>query len=101
MRVFLVLLLVSACGHSSDSPSAGSAAPKPAVTCPPGSADKDGTCVAVVTPERIAAVTAQQSRIDELGVVLDNIAAVTAPIELLDGIRQLPQWQQLAATSTK
>jgi hypothetical protein len=110
-RILLGLVVVGlvACGNKKEPTGAAGSGdpnatkpvePKP-VSCPPGNAVKDGACVVVVTPEKIAAVAQQQSRLDELAALLDKIDAVTAPIELLDGIRQLDQWKQLAATSDK
>jgi hypothetical protein len=101
-------LLVSgaACSGKTDHPgSAGSGevkAPPPVpATCPPGSVVKDGACVVVVTPEKIAAVAKQQSRLDDLAKLLDQIDTVGAPIEVFNGMRQLEQWKALAKTSDK
>jgi hypothetical protein len=104
--VAITLGLVAACGSKRDDSSArgaGEAKSVPAapVTCPAGNVVKDGACVVVVTAEKIQAVTAQQSRIDELARLLDQIDTVAAPIEVFDGIRQLDQWQALKAKSVK
>lgn len=69
--------------------------------CPPGGVVKDGACVVVVTPETIAAVARQQSRLDDLARLLDQIDTIGAPIEVFNGMRQLEQWQALAKTSDK
>src|SRR4029078_4735123 len=76
------------------------AAPGPA-TCPPGSVVKDGACTVVVTPEKITAVTQQQSRLDALATYLDQIDTVAAPSELFTGLRQLEPWQTLKARSAR
>ena len=98
---------VAACGNKPE-PAGGKgsgdgSAPAPAgpTKCPPGNAVKDGACVVVVTPENIAAVTQQQSRLDELAKLLDQVDTVSAPIELFDGIRQLEPWQALKAKSAR
>lgn len=99
----VAVLAISGCGTKKEGGGNGSAAPKTAepVTCPPGNVVQDGACVVVVTPEKIAVVVEQQSRIDELGKLLDQVEVVAAPIELLDGFRQLPQWTALAEKSAK
>ena len=51
------------------------------------------------TPETIAAVTREQSRLDELAKLFDQIDTVGAPIELFDGIRQLEPWQALSGAA--
>jgi uncharacterized protein YjbJ (UPF0337 family) len=71
------------------------------VSCPPGNAVKDGACVPVVTPEKVAAIGEQQSRLDELAKILDTADSVGAPIELLDGFRQLDAWKQLLKSNPK
>jgi hypothetical protein len=60
---------------------------------------KDGACVVVMTPEKIAAVAGQQSRLDDLGKLLDRADAVGAPLELFGSIRQLEPWKKLRASS--
>lgn len=97
-------LLATACGHketASADKKTDDVKPAPALKCPPGNAVKDGACIAVTTPEQIAAVGAQQNRLDELAKYLDQIDTVAAPIELLDGFRQLDQWKALKAKSEK
>jgi uncharacterized phage infection (PIP) family protein YhgE len=108
MKTALWVVLVAcafacACGGNKDSGSADKAPPAPAtVTCPAGSLpDATGTCVVVVTQPKIDAVAAQETRIDDLGKLLDKVDTLGAPIELLDGIRQLDQWKKLAAASDK
>ena len=115
MRTILVTLVLSlalvACGgkkkedDGSGGGTGGSAAkvvepPKPA-SCPAGHVAQGGTCIPAVTPEKVAVVQQQQSRIDELAKLLDQVELVAAPVELLDGFRQLPQWKQLAEKSDK
>jgi hypothetical protein len=71
----------------------------PAMACPPGNVVKDGACVVVVTAEKVQVVVQQQSRLDELSKLLDNVEVVAGPIELLNAFRQLPEWKSLSATS--
>ena len=79
----------------------GGGAPAAAKPCPAGQVDSGGTCVVVVTPDKIAQVAQQQSRIDDLAKLLDQVTVVEAPIDILDGMRQLDQWKMLAATNDK
>jgi hypothetical protein len=107
MRTRLVTLLavlaLASCNKKDDKPPP-SETTKPVdtpTTCPPGNAVRDGKCIPVVTPEKVAAVAQQQSRLDDLAKILDKVDSVTAPIELLDGLRQQDAWKQLAAKSDK
>jgi hypothetical protein len=102
-----IAALLHACGNKADSAGSGAAgsstaaaSPGPA-SCPAGSVVKDGACTVVVTPEKIAAVTQQQSRLDALATLLDQVDTIGAPIELFDGIRQLEPWQTLKARSAR
>ncbi|TMQ09275.1 MAG: hypothetical protein E6J91_30615 [Deltaproteobacteria bacterium] len=88
IAALVMALGLSACGNKRDAGAAGSAI-------------KDGACVAVVTPAKIQVVAAQQSRIEELGKLLDQVDTIGAPIELFDGIRQLDQWKALKARSAR
>ncbi len=106
MRFAIALsLLVCACGHKTESAGtgsgSGSAVVAGPVTCPPGNVVKDGACIVVVTPEKVLAVQTQKSRLDDLATVLDKLDTLSAPIELLQGLRQTPQWKSIAATSSK
>ncbi|MGN6107441.1 MAG: hypothetical protein ACTHU0_20190 [Kofleriaceae bacterium] len=115
MRKFLVvatLLATGACGskNNDDRPAgtaSGSAAPGSATkpvdppSCPPGNAIQDGACVVVVTPEKVAAIGQQKTRLDELAQLLDKVELAAAPIELMNGLRQLDQWKALSAGSEK
>ncbi|HEY0251481.1 MAG TPA: hypothetical protein VGC41_08130 [Kofleriaceae bacterium] len=104
MRMVLVLLLALGCGSKKDPGGAGSgsaAAPPAPASCPAGNVVTDGKCVPVVTPATITAVQAQKSRLDELATFLGNVDQLAAPLELLNGFRQLPEWKQLAAKSDK
>lgn len=109
ISVVIALLALAACGKQDSGAGgkqgsgAGSGAAKPVdpVTCPPGNAVKDGACVAVVTPEKVAVVAQQQSRIDELVTLLDKVDAVGAPIELMNGLRQLDQWKAYVAKNER
>jgi len=69
--------------------------------CPPGNAIKDRACVAVVTLQKIAVVAQQQTRLDDLARLLDQVDTAGAPIELFGGIRQLEPWKALKASSEK
>jgi hypothetical protein len=81
--------------------SAGKQEPVPPASCPPGNVVKDGACVVVVTPEKVAVVAQQQSRIDEAVKLLDRVDTLAAPIDLMGAIRQLDQWKAAAAKSDK
>lgn len=99
--MIVAALAVAACGGKREDAGRGSAeAAQPQATptkCPAGNVVQDGACVVVVTPEKVAAVAAQKTRIDELAAVLDKVDALGAPIELLNGMRQLEAFQQLKA----
>jgi len=99
----ILSLLVCACGHKDVAGTgSGSAAPVAGpATCPPGNVVKDGACIVVVTPEKVLAVETQKSRLDDLATILDKIDALSAPIELVNGLRATPQWKSIAATSAK
>jgi len=68
-------------------------------SCPPGNVVKDGACVAVITPDKVAVVSQQQTRLDELAKLLDKVETLGAPIELLNGFIQLDEWKKFAASS--
>ena len=51
----------------------------------------------LVTAAQVAAVGAQQSRLDELGAMLDKADVVSGPVALLDAITKLPEWTQMVA----
>ena len=103
-----MVALLAACGGKKNEEAkggSGSAAktvePAKPMTCPPGNVVQDGKCITVVTPEKVAAVQTQQTRIDDLAKLLEQVEIVAAPVELLDGFRQLPQWKALADKSAK
>ncbi len=48
-----------------------------------------------ITQAQIDAVKAQQSRLDELGVLLDKVDAVATPVEIANQFRQLDEWKGL------
>jgi DNA repair ATPase RecN len=81
----------AACGGKKEAP------PAP-VACPPGNVVKDGACFVAVTPEAITAVATLGSRLDDLAKVLDQVDTISAPIVILNGLRQLDQWQKLKAS---
>lgn len=94
------IALIVACGKSGgDGAKANDVQPEKPVVCPPGSVASGKDCVKVVTPEAPIAVEAEKSRIEELAGVLDKVDAVSAPIELLDAMRQQESWKKLAATN--
>jgi len=86
---------------SAGSSSAGSAMMSGSgpASCPPGNVVKDGACVAVITPDKVAVVTQQQTRLDDLAKLLDKIETLGAPVELLNGVIQLEEWKKFAASS--
>lgn len=51
-----------------------------------------------ITPAQIQAVQAQQTRLDELGKVLDKVDLVATPIEIANQFRQLPEWKGLVSS---
>ena len=104
--VLVIALALAACKQKpSDTGGSGSSETKPVekppIVCPAGQVDQGGTCVAVLTPQKVAAVAQQQSRIDELAKLLDQVDVAAAPVEILDGLRQLDQWKAFAATNDK
>src|SRR5689334_907516 len=101
MKVLLLVgvFAVAACsGKSQDKPAGEKAVEKP-VTCAAGQVNKDGACVVAVTAEQIAAVSQQQSRIDELAKLLDQVDTLATPVELINGLRELDAWKALAAAN--
>jgi hypothetical protein len=109
MRTLLVPLLAVAlagCNKKKDEPTPPPE-PKtdvktdPPASCPPGNALKDGKCAPVVTPEKVAAVAQEQSRLEDLAKLLDKTDTVAATVELLDNIRQTDPWKQLVAATPK
>ena len=99
---FVVMTLaVVACGSKKQDKPAGEKPVEKPVTCPAGQVSKDGACVAVVTPEKVAAVAQQQSRIEEVGKLLDKADTLSAPVEILNGLRDLDAWKALAKTNDK
>jgi F0F1-type ATP synthase membrane subunit b/b' len=95
---------LGACSGKKDAGAQDEAQPaeRPALaTCKPGSAIKDGACAEVVTPQTIAVVAQQMTRVDELAKLLDRADTVSAPIELFGGIRRLAPWKTLEASSDR
>jgi hypothetical protein len=112
ISVVIALLALGACGQKNNdaggkqgsadqSGAQGGAKAEAPVTCPPGNAVADGACVAVVTPQKIAVVAQQKSRIDELVQLLQKVDAVGAPIEVMNGLRQVDQWKALVGKHEK
>jgi hypothetical protein len=111
ISVVIALLALVACGGKKDdkggtqggaegSGAAAAPADKP-ITCPPGNVVKDGACLAVITAEKVAVVTQQQSRLDELAKLLDKVDTVAVPIELMGSLRQLDPWKTYVGKSEK
>jgi hypothetical protein len=97
----VVALAVVGCGSKKDDkPAAEKAVDKP-VTCAAGQVVKDGSCVVVVTPEKIAAVAQQESRIEELAKLLDKADTLAAPIDVINGLRDIDAWKTFAAANGK
>jgi hypothetical protein len=91
-------------GAASGSAGSGSAVVTPTggsgpASCPPGNVVKDGACIAVITPDKVAVVSQQQTRLDDLAKLLDKVETLGAPIELLNGVIQLEEWKKFAASS--
>src|SRR5688572_27875144 len=98
-RTFLaVALVMAACGNKKEDKPAEKPVEKLA-SCPAGQVSKDGTCVVVVTAEKVAAVAQQQSRIEEVAKLLDKADTLATPIELVNGLRELDTWKAFAATN--
>jgi F0F1-type ATP synthase membrane subunit b/b' len=113
ISVVIALLALVACGKKDKEASGaqgtaevgkqgGASKPiDPPATCPPGNVVKDGTCVAVITAEKVAVVEQQRSRIDELAALLERVDTVAVPIDLMGGLRQLEPWKALVAKNEK
>ena len=108
IAIAAVLVCAASCGGKKDpgrnggAGSGASGATTPIAACAPGSLpDKTGACVVAITPQKVMAVAQQQILIDELATKLDKLDALSAPIELLDGIRQTDAWKKISATSDK
>jgi hypothetical protein len=97
---FAVVILAAGCGSKKEDNAAAKPVDKP-VTCPAGQVSKDGACVVVVTPEKIAAVAQQQTRIEEVAKALDKVDTLATPIELINGLRDVDAWKAFAAKSDK
>jgi hypothetical protein len=93
------MVAVIGCGNKKQDKAAGEK-PVEAVTCPAGQVSKDGACVVVVTAEKVAAVAQQQSRIDEVAKLVDRADTLSAPIDVLNGLRGLDAWKTFAATNS-
>ncbi len=91
MRKLLVVvaLLAVGCGNKKDS---GTAENKPVETVAEA---------VVITAEQIEIVKAQQSRLDELGKLLDKVDAVATPVEIANAFRQLDEWKGLVGKFDK
>lgn len=96
--VLVVALVAVGCGNKKDGGAAEKAVEaEKAVACKPGEVDDNGTCKVVVTAAQVAAIGAQQTRIEELGALLDKVEVVAAPIEIASAFTKLAEWQALVA----
>lgn len=95
----VMALAVVACGNKKDDKATAEKAVEKPVTCPAGQLAKDGACVVVVTPEKIAAVAQQQSRIDEVAKLLDKADTLAAPIDVINGLRDVDAWKAFTASN--
>ncbi len=95
-----VALLALACGNKKDDKATAEKTVEKPVICAAGQVVKDGACVAVVTPEKVAAVAQQQSRIDEVAKLLDKADQLSAPIDVLNGLRDVDAWKALVASNS-
>ena len=91
--------MIAACGDKKEDKPAAEKPVEKVASCPAGQVSKAGTCVVVVTPEKVAAVAAQQSRIDEVAKLLDKVDTLATPIELVNGLRELDAWKAFAASN--
>ncbi len=80
---------------------AGGGDQPPAVTCDKGQVLDQGKCAPAITAENVMAVEAQANKLDELQKTLGKLEVLTAPIELMNAIRQLDAWKKAAASSSK
>jgi len=94
VAVACVLALAGGCGKkkANDEPAPGS--DRPVATAPQPTAS-------LVTAAQVSAVAQQQSRLDELGAILDKADVVSGPVALLDAITKLPEWTQIVAKVDK
>lgn len=83
---FMVAVLAAGCGSKKDPGDKAEKTIEPPVE------------KVVITQAQIDAVKAQQSRLDELGVLLDKVDAVATPVEIANQFRQLPEWKGLVGT---
>jgi hypothetical protein len=103
----VAVVAITGCGNKNKDKDKGSEAKPEAktvapTTCPPGNAiGSDGACTPVVTAEKVAAVAQEQSRLDELGKMIDKADVIAATVQLVDGLRQLDAWKQLSTASAK
>jgi len=99
-----LLTSLAACGGKKDdagTKGSGEVTPAGPAKCPPGNVVKDGACIVVVTPEKIAEVAKLGTRLDDLAKFLDQVDTVGAPIELFNGLRQLDPWKAAKAKYEK
>ncbi len=96
---FVVVAAPACKGKDDPAAKGGPAAPaeQPLPTCKPGELVQAGACVAVVTAATVQAVQQQGDRLDQLGKVLDDVAVVAGPIELLKAFRELDAWKQMVS----
>ncbi len=106
--ITVAVTLVGCNSKAKPNPTAGSGSsqlvqtPVPAaLQCPPGNAIANNVCVPAVTAEKVEAVGQQATRVDELAKILEKADVLSAPIELLGGLRQLDVWKNLVKLNKK
>lgn len=86
MHKLLVVVALAAAGCGSKKDGGDNGAP---------TAEKTVEEVVHITAEQVQVVRAQQSRLDELGKLLDKVDAVATPVEIANQFRQLEEWKGL------
>ncbi|HUH03149.1 MAG TPA: hypothetical protein VML75_14230 [Kofleriaceae bacterium] len=89
-----------ACGNKKDDAqqqTAPSPTTAPAKVCDKGQVSDGHACVAVVTPQVVEAVKAQESQLEALTRRLDQAEVLAKPVEILAAVRQLSAWKTFAA----
>ncbi|HEY5949308.1 MAG TPA: hypothetical protein VIV40_27630 [Kofleriaceae bacterium] len=101
LPVVVMALAVFACSSKKQDKPAGEKPVEKGLVCAAGQVNKDGACVVVVTEAQVAAVAQQQSRIDQVAKLLEQADTLAAPIDVINGLRDLDAWKALAAANNK